>query len=110
MVEPNRFFADRSRRQELIGSPSMYRTTSTMCSSTRGPAMSPPLVTCPVMTTGTPAPLAHSSRERVHSLICVALPGLEDDPSSDSVCMESTTTSGGLRCSSSALISPSSVA
>ena len=45
LVDPKRFFAALSRRQALIGSPSMWSTASTMCSSIRGPAMSPPLVT-----------------------------------------------------------------
>ena len=45
LVEPNRFFTARSTRYEWWRSPSKYSTVSTRCSSTRGPARAPSLVT-----------------------------------------------------------------
>src|SRR5439155_1445887 len=44
-AEPNRFFTARSTRYEWWRSPSKYSTVSTRCSSTRGPARAPSLVT-----------------------------------------------------------------
>ena len=42
---PKRFFRARTMRSRVDRSPSKCSTTSTMCSSTRGPAMPPSLVT-----------------------------------------------------------------
>ena len=66
-----------------------------MCSSTRGPATSPSLVTCPAMMTGVWFVLAHAMSSRAHSRICPTLPGAADDSSEWSVCMESTSTAQG---------------
>ena len=49
-VAPNRFFCARSTRSERRASPSNISTTSTRCSSTRGPATTPSFVTCPIST------------------------------------------------------------
>ena len=44
-VEPNRFLTARSTRRSPVRSPSNISTASTRCSSTRGPATAPSLVT-----------------------------------------------------------------
>ena len=49
-VAPKRFFTARRMRNWWPRSPSKYSTASTMCSSTRGPAMAPSLVTWPTST------------------------------------------------------------
>jgi ABC-type uncharacterized transport system permease subunit len=51
LTAPKRFLNARSTRNRLPASPSKYSTASTMCSSTRGPAMPPSLVTCPTRNT-----------------------------------------------------------
>ncbi len=50
LVEPKRFLAARSTRRPAVRSPSTSSTTSTRCSSTRGPATAPSLVTWPTST------------------------------------------------------------
>ena len=55
---PKRFFTPRTMRSVECLSPSNDSTTSTRCSSTRGPAIEPSLVTCPTSTTGRPRSLA----------------------------------------------------
>ena len=49
LVDPNLFLTLRSTRYDACLSPSKYRTVSTMCSRTLGPATVPSLVTCPTM-------------------------------------------------------------
>jgi len=67
-----------------------------MCSKTRGPAIVPSLVTCPIRNTVTPLLFASSRRRAAHSLTC------EIDPAADSmsgrvmVWIESMITSIGL--------------
>jgi hypothetical protein len=56
LTAPKRFLKARSTRKRLPLSPSKYSTASTMCSSTRGPAMPPSLVTWPTRNTLVPAP------------------------------------------------------
>ena len=51
---PKRFLTARTTRKRLPGSLSKYSTVSTMCSRMRGPAISPSLVTCPMMSTAVP--------------------------------------------------------
>ena len=58
LTAPKRFLNARSSRKRLPLSPSKYSTASTMCSSTRGPAMPPSLVTCPTRNTTVPVSLA----------------------------------------------------
>ena len=48
-TEPKRFLVARTLRKRLDASLSKYSTVSTRCSSTRGPAMAPSLVTWPTM-------------------------------------------------------------
>jgi len=50
---PKRFFAARTMRKRLPKSLSKYNTVSTMCSSTRGPASVPSLVTWPTSSVAT---------------------------------------------------------
>ena len=59
-VEPKRFLALRSRRSGPYRSPSSSSTTSTRCSSVRGPARLPSLVTWPTRTTGVPRSCAQA--------------------------------------------------
>ena len=47
LVDPNLFLRDRTKRAWDVLSPSSESTTSTICSSRRGPARSPSFVTCP---------------------------------------------------------------
>ena len=51
-VGPYRFLVARSMRRREWRSPSNWQTTSTRCSSVRGPATEPSLVTWPMSTTG----------------------------------------------------------
>jgi hypothetical protein len=44
-VGPNRFFSARTKRSAVWRSPSKLHTTSTRCSSSRGPAIVPSFVT-----------------------------------------------------------------
>ena len=67
-----------------------------MCSNTRGPAMSPLLVTCPTMNTGMPVVLAACSSAVAHSLTCDTDPGEPVASSRNTVWMESTTSAAGL--------------
>src|SRR6266568_174834 len=53
-----------------------------MCSRVLGPAMPPPLVTCPTSSTAGPASLANRIKQAAHSRTCPTLPGA---PSSSSV-------------------------
>ena len=46
-----------------------------MCSSTRGPAIAPSLVTCPTSTSAVPAVLAKRVSCAAHSRTCATLPG-----------------------------------
>ena len=57
-VAPKRCFTARRRRRAWWRSPSKASTVSTTCSSTRGPARPPSLVTWPTRTTAMPRPLA----------------------------------------------------
>ena len=50
LTAPKRFLIARTRRKLECVSPSKYSTVSTMCSSTRGPASAPSLVTWPTRT------------------------------------------------------------
>ena len=54
-------------RKRLVASLSKYRTVSTRCSSTRGPAIVPSFVTCPISITAVPVDLANRTSAAVHS-------------------------------------------
>ena len=73
-----------------------------MCSSRRGPATMPSLVTCPTISTGVWVALAYCSSRSVDSRTCVTLPGAEAGPSARTVWMESTTSIPARRRSASA--------
>ena len=75
LTAPKRFLMARIRRKLLCVSPSKYSTVSTMCSSTRGPASWPSLVTWPTSTTAQPLALAQRVRCAAHSRTCATLPG-----------------------------------
>src|SRR5450759_3689225 len=57
-VAPYRFLTARTNRRVECRSPSNWSTTSTTCSSSRGPAMPPSLVTCPTRMVESPRCLA----------------------------------------------------
>ena len=109
-TEPYRFLCPRSTRTARSASPSMYSTTSTMCSSTRGPAMSPLLVTCPMMNTGMPAVFAACSSAVAHSRTCDVDPGEPVASSRNTVWIESTTSAAGRSRTTAAKIASSRVA
>ena len=77
LTAPKRFLIARTRRKLECVSPSKYSTVSTMCSSTRGPASAPSLVTCPTSTMAVPLLLAVRVSCAAHSRTCDTLPGAE---------------------------------
>ena len=66
-VDPKRCLTARSRRRAWWRSPSNDSTVSTTCSSTRGPASAPSLVTWPTSTMATPRRLASTTSCWAHS-------------------------------------------
>ena len=77
-VGPKRFLTARTRRSRECRSPSNWMTTSTRCSSTRGPAIEPSLVTCPTRRTAMPRALAAAMRRtgdlaHLGDVACLAL-------------------------------------
>ena len=76
---PKRFFTARTIRSRVARSPSNCSTTSTRCSSTRGPAMPPSLVTWPTSTVAIPRLLACRTSAAVTSLTWVTPPGTPVD-------------------------------
>ena len=95
LVEPKRCLTARSRRRAWWRSPSNDSTVSTTCSSTRGPASPPSLVTWPTRTTAMPRSLASRTSRWAHSRTCTTEPGAEPSSGSMTVWMESTTTRRG---------------
>ncbi len=77
LTAPKRFLMARTSRKLLCVSPSKYSTVSTMCSSTRGPASAPSLVTWPTSTMAVPLALAARVRCAAHSRTCATEPGAE---------------------------------
>ena len=96
LVEPNRFFTARSSRYEACRSPSKYRTVSTICSSTRGPATTPSFVTCPTIKIAIFSRLASCISTLVASRTWLTLPAPELISSQYIVWMESMITTSGL--------------
>ena len=77
-----------------------------MCSSTRGPASCPSLVTCPTSTVAVPLALAKRVRCAAHSRTCATLPGALLRASLYTVWMESiTATCGRSACKVSRIFS-----
>ena len=95
-VAPKRFFTERSKRYAWKRSPSRYSTVSTICSSTRGPAMAPSFVTWPTMNTVRPLDFASSRNCEAHSRTCETDPALESSSERYVVWIESTTSRSGL--------------
>ena len=62
-----------------------------MCSSTRGPAITPSRVTCPIRSTEVPVDLAWRTRLAVDSRSCVTAPGAASTFATDIVWIESIT-------------------
>ena len=85
-------------------SPSKYSTVSTMCSSTRGPASVPSLVTWPTSTIAVPLALAMRVSCAAHSRTWATEPGAEVSCSEYSVWIESMTQKSGASASSAATI------
>ena len=77
LVEPNRCFTARNKRKAWCRSPSNDSTVSTTCSSTRGPARPPSLVTCPTKTIGRSRALASCTRRCAQPRTCATEPGAE---------------------------------
>mmetsp|Transcript_21629 Transcript_21629/g.29783 ORF Transcript_21629/g.29783 Transcript_21629/m.29783 type:complete len:208 (-) Transcript_21629:206-829(-) len=73
-TDPNLFFILRTSRKSARSIPSTYKTVSTICSRTRGPATSPDLVTWPTNSTTVPVDFAYCTNRDVHSRICVTVP------------------------------------
>ncbi len=96
-VAPKRFFTPRRMRNWCPRSPSKYSTASTMCSSTRGPAMAPSLVTCPTRTSEKPLDFAIRISSKLHARTCDTVPGALSMLSSHMVWMLSITTSVDVR-------------
>ena len=76
-VDPKRFFTARSTRKNRLRSPSNCSTVSTMCSSTRGPAMAPSFVTWPTSTTAVPVSFARRRKRPAASRTWLTLPGAD---------------------------------
>ena len=98
-MEPKRCLTARRSRRAWWRSPSKASTVSTTCSSTRGPARPPSLVTWPTSTTATPRALASCTRRWAHSRTCTTEPGAEASSGSTTVWMESITTTSGCTAS-----------
>jgi hypothetical protein len=110
-VAPKRFLMPRRMRNWWPRSPSKCSTTSTMCSSTRGPAMLPSLVTCPTSISAKPCVFAARISSNAAARTCVTLPGAESTPSVHIVWIESITTKAASgNCVRLARMSPSWVA
>ena len=93
-TEPKRFLVARTLRKRLEASLSKYSTVSTRCSSTRGPAMAPSLVTWPTMMTLTPRALGEAHQLRgAFACSWVMAPAAVPTEASCTVWMESTISS-----------------
>ncbi len=89
---PNRFLTPRTMRSGELRSPSKCSTTSTRCSSERGPAIAPSLVTCPTRTIATPVDFAVAVSAVVTERTWVTPPTTPSTSPAVIVCTESTTT------------------
>ena len=92
---PYRFFVARTSRSAECRSPSKCSTTSTRCSSTRGPAIAPSLVTWPTRTVAMPRSLATPISAAATARICGTPPAPLSTASVEIVCTESTTSRPG---------------
>ena len=96
-VGPKRFFTARRMRKWWPVSPSKETTASTMCSTTRGPAIWPSLVTWPTRITAVPVVLAKRISAWALPRTCVTVPGADSTVSVHMVWIESMTASAGGR-------------
>ncbi len=94
-VGPYRFFTARSSRSRECRSPSNWHTTSTRCSSSRGPAMEPSLVTWPTSSVVMLRRLAAAMMEAATSRTCDTPPALPSTSALLRVWTESTISSRG---------------
>ena len=99
---PNRCLTARSSRRAWWRSPSKVSTVSTTCSRTRGPARAPSLVTCPTSTVVRSRALASCTRAWAQPLTWVTDPGPDSTSGSQTVWMESTTSTSGPTSSTAA--------
>ncbi len=90
-VGPKRFFIARRMRKCCEPSPSNDSTASTMCSTTRGPAIWPSFVTCPTRMIAAPVFLAKRIRACAEARTCVTVPGADSTVSVHIVWIESIT-------------------
>ncbi len=72
---PKRFLIARIKRRREWRSPSNCKTTSTMCSSKRGPAIDPSFVTCPTSNNVMSRSLQIRINAPATSRTCVTPPG-----------------------------------
>ena len=104
LTAPKRFLIARTSRKLECVSPSKYNTVSTMCSSTRGPASEPSLVTWPTSTIDVPSDLAARVSCAAHSRTCATEPGADVNASENTVWIESITQNFGRSVSIAARI------
>src|SRR6266540_4325839 len=105
---PNRFLPPQSIRSPERGSPSKVRTTSTACSSVRGPATSPSFVTWPARRTAMPSVLASPTSASVQPRTCAGPPGTWPPAESRRLWMESTASRNGRSALAASTSGPSS--
>ena len=109
LVAPKRFLSARRVRKLRSRSPSKSSTQSTRCSSTRGPATAPSLVTWPTRITAQSIRFAASITALAASRTCPTEPGAPVIPSACSVWIESITQAAGRSASSVARTASSEV-
>ena len=109
LVDPKRFLPALSILNEVLRSPSKYRTQSTICSRTFGPAMLPSLLICPITNVVKPFSFVRRIIDIVHSRTWLMLPGAELTSASNMVCIESIITISGDRASTFSITSASPV-
>ena len=106
---PKRFFVARTSRSVECRSPSKEITTSTRCSSVRGPAIAPSLVTCPTRIVVMPRLLATAVSALATARTWVAPPSVPSTAGERTVCTLSRISSDGLTASTWARTADSSV-
>ena len=108
-VGPYRFLTARTMRSRECLSPSKCSTTSTRCSSVRGPATEPSLVTCPTRIVAIARSLATAVSAAATSRTWVTPPGTPSTSTAAIVCTESMISSLGWTHSTCDTIAPRSV-
>ena len=108
-LAPKRFLIARIRRKREWRSPSNCRTTSTICSSKRGPAIEPSFVTCPTRSKVMSRSLQMRISAPATSRTWVTPPGEPSAVEEPIVCTESMMRSSGFTASICAITAPKSV-